>query len=60
MKQKIKVFRTDGHFLEEVLNTIGYKNILGIIPEPCCDSAIINVIYKDIPKTRKQVKDLDK
>lgn len=58
--KNIKVFRTDGQFLEEVLNIIGYKNILDVIPEPCCDGAIINVIYKDTPKIRKQVEDLDK
>lgn len=56
----IKVFRTDGHFLEDVLNAIGYKNVLDVIPEPCYDGAIINVIYKDTPKIRKQVEELNK
>lgn len=28
---KIKVFRTDGQSLEEVLNTIGYENVLDIV-----------------------------
>lgn len=57
---KIKVFRTDGQFLEEVLNTIGYKNVLEIVSEHRFDGAIMNVIYKDSPKVSKQVKELDK
>lgn len=57
---KIKVFRTDGEFLEDVLNTIGYKNVLEIVSEHRFDGAIMNVIYKDSPKVSKQVKELDK
>lgn len=51
---KIKVFRTDGQFLEDVLNTIGYENVLEIVSEHCCDGAIMNVIYKELPKVSEQ------
>lgn len=51
---KIKVFRTDGQSLEEVLNTIGYENVLDIVSEHCFNGAIINVIYKESPKVGKQ------
>lgn len=51
---KIKVFRTDGQSLEEVLNTIGYENVLDIVSEHCFNGAIINVIYKESPKFGKQ------
>ena len=51
---KIKVFRTDGQFLEDVLNTIGYENVLEIVSEHCCDGAIMNVIYKESPKVSEQ------
>ena len=57
---KIKVFRTDGQFLEDVLNTIGYENVLDIISEHRFDSAIMNIIYKDSPEVSKQVKELNK
>ena len=57
---KIKVFRTDGQFLEDVLNTIGYENVLGIVSEHCFDGAIMNVIYKDSPEVSKQVEELNK
>lgn len=57
---KIKVFRTDGQFLEDVLNTIGYENVLDIISEHRFDSAIMNIIYKDSPEVSKRVKELDK
>lgn len=55
---KIKVFRTDGQFLEEVLNTVGYENVLKIISEHRHDGAIINVIYKDTRKISKRVEEL--
>ena len=55
---KIKVFRTDGQFLEEVLNTIGYENVLKIISEHRYDGAIIKVIYKDTRKVSERVKRL--
>lgn len=55
---KIKVFRTDGQFLEEVLNTVGYENVLKIISEHRYDGAIINVIYKDTRKISKRVEEL--
>ena len=51
---KIKVFRTDGQSLEEVLNTIGYENVLEIVSEHCFNGAIINVIYKEPQKVSKQ------
>lgn len=51
---KIKVFRTNGQSLEEVLNTIGYENVLDIVSEHCFNGAIINVIYKESPKVGKQ------
>ena len=51
---KIKVFRTNGQSLEEVLNTIGYENVLDIVSEHCFNGAIINVIYKEPPKVSKQ------
>lgn len=51
---KIKVFRTDGQSLEEVLNTIGYENVLEIISENCFNGAVINVIYNELPKVSKQ------
>lgn len=51
---KIKVFRTDGQSLEEVLNTIGYDNVLEIVSENCFNGTIINVIYKEPPKVGKQ------
>ena len=44
MNKRVKVFRTDGRFLEEVLNTIGYRNVLEIVSEHRLDGAIINVI----------------
>jgi len=43
---KIKVWRTDGEDLEDVLNDIGYENVLQIISENCFNGAIINIIYK--------------
>lgn len=51
---KIKVFRTDGQSLEEVLNTIGYDNVLEIVSENCFNGTIMNVIYKESPKVGKQ------
>lgn len=57
---KIKVFRTDGQFLEEVLNAIGYENVLEIVPEHRFDGAIMNVIYKDSSEVSKQVEELNK
>lgn len=57
---KIKVFRTDGQFLEDVLNIIEYENVLDIISEHRFDSAIMNIIYKDSPEVSKQVKELNK
>ena len=57
---KIKVFRTDGQFLEEVLNTVGYENVLDIVSEHRFDGAIMNVIYKDSPEISKQVEELNK
>lgn len=57
---KIKVFRTDGQFLEEVLNTIGYENVLEIVSEHCHDGAIINIIYKDSPEVSKRIEELNK
>ena len=57
---KIKVFRTDGQFLEDVLNTIGYENILDIVSEHRFDGAIMNIIYKDSPEVSKRVEELEK
>lgn len=57
---KIKVFRTDGQFLEDVLNTIGYENVLDIISEHRFDSAIMNIIYKDSLEVSKRVEELNK
>ena len=57
---KIKVFRTDGQFLEDVLNTIGYENILDIVSEHRFDGAIMNIIYKDSPEVSKRVEELNK
>lgn len=50
---KIKVFRTNGQSLEEVLNTIGYENVLDIVSEHCFNGAKINV-YKEPPKVSEQ------
>jgi len=60
MNKRVKVFRTDGRFLEEVLNTIGYRNVLEIVSEHRLDGAIINVIYKDTQNTRKKAEELKK
>lgn len=57
---KIKVFRTDGQFLEDVLDIIGYENVLDIVSEHRFDGAIMNVIYKDSPEVSKQVEELNK
>ncbi len=57
---KVKVFRTDGQSLEDVLNIIGYENVLEIVSEHRFDGAIMNVIYKDSPEVSKQVEELNK
>lgn len=50
---KVKTFTTDSYHLEEVLNDIGWENVLQILPEHRYNGTLFVIIYKESDKENK-------
>nr|DAV28100.1 MAG TPA: TATA-box binding protein [Caudoviricetes sp.] len=44
---RVKEITTEPKDIANVINSIGYENVLNIIPCPCYDGCLVVILYKE-------------